>query len=331
MPAAKRYRRKRPYRRRRIARRGRNRNRLAVARIPRPLQLKSRSATQRLVYYNTFLCDPKVNSSLAQQNYSFRIFLNSPWIFPYNWDLLAKTANNQVLVPNTAIFPAAVDGAIEAGTTAMPGFKDGFNLAAQYAKGCVVGTKISIQATPLQNETDNQPGILYAVKHSQPSSGLGLTSNINDLQKLPFRQQKRIMGSAAPTSGFSVNNVVSSKIVVKHSPKRFNNVKDLRDNNKLFFQTKGGANSVGSSPDEGDYLSIGILPQLVDYQVGGAASPRQTTKCSLSIRVEQSILWTEPLENLSEGTGNYSFPRGAFSGYGNMALQGAAALAIGYM
>lgn len=318
---------KRRYNKKRGRKRRPQKNRLQVARIPRPIQMKSRSATQRLVYYNTFLCDPKLSSSNTQQNYSFKLFLNSPWIFPYNWDLLARSSNNQVMVSNTPINPAGSNNVISADTTSMPGYNDGFNLAAQYAKGCVVGTKVTIQCTPLQNETDNQPGILYAVKHSQPGSGLGLTSTINDLQKLPFRQQKRISGASAPTSGFTVNNIVGSKIVVRHSPKRFNNVKDLRDNNKLFFQTKGGDNSVGSSPDEGDYLTIGLLPQIIDYQVGGSPSPRQTSKTTISLRVEQSILWTEPLENLTEGSGNYSFPRGAFSG--DYARLGAYALGYG--
>lgn len=309
MPPKRRYNKKK----KKVVRKGRNR--LNVARIPRPLQLKTRSATQRLVYYNTFICDPKMSSggTPSQQNFCFKLFLNSPWIFPYGWNNNANSANNQVFVANTAINAALTDG-IDSSTTAMPGYKDGFNLAAQYAKGCVVGTKVTIQATPLQNENDNQPGLLYAVKHSQASSGLSLTSNVNDLQKLPFRRQRRIMGAAAPTSGFSTNNIVSSKLIIKHSPKRFNNVKDLRDNSNLYFSTSGGTHSAGVHPSEGDYLTIGLMPQIVDYQVGGSSAPRQTTKCSLSIRVEQTILWTEPLEALTQGTGNYSFPRGAFTG-----------------
>lgn len=213
----------------------RPRNRLNVARIPRPLTLKSRSAVQKLVYYNTILCNPKNNSTTgAQQNYNFVIQLNSPWIFPHGYaNNVLETA--QEFAPNQAIEAQGVDGAIATSTTSMPGFQDGFKLNEQYAKGCVTGTKVTIQYTPLQNEDDNQAGILYAVKHSQPSSGLGLTSNINDLQKMPYRRMKRIAGAAAPTSGFTVNNIVSSRLVIKHSPKRFNNVKDLRDNSNLFF------------------------------------------------------------------------------------------------
>ena len=154
MPQRRRYRKKK-----RVVRKGRNR--LAVARVPRPLQLKTRSATQRLVYYNTFICDPKNASGVlgAQQNFCFKIQLNSPWIFPYGWNNKASSSNNQVFVSNQAITAALTDG-IDANTTAMPGYKDGFNLAAQYAKGCVVGAKVTIQATPLQNESDNQPGLL---------------------------------------------------------------------------------------------------------------------------------------------------------------------------
>ena len=88
----------------------------------------------------------------------------------------------------------------------------------------------------------------------------------------------------------------------KHSPKYFNNIKDLRDNQELFCRT--GANSVASRPGEGDYLTIGVIPSL-----NGLDTP--VTDFCLQIRVEQRLLWTEPLESLtgeSAGEGNYSFP-----------------------
>ena len=62
-----------------------------------------------------------------------------------------------------------------------------------------------------------------------------------------------------------------------------------------------GSNAVAASPNEGDYLTIGILPSLNFRDL-------QCTKFCLQLRIEQTLLWTEPLESLATGAGNYSFP-----------------------
>ena len=42
---------------------------------------------------------------------------------------------------------------------------------------------------------DQQSGVLYTVRHAKADFGLADTSTINDIQKLPFRQMKRVAGS----------------------------------------------------------------------------------------------------------------------------------------
>ena len=109
----------------------------------------------------------------------------------------------------------------------------------------------------------------------------------------------KLDGPDAPTSGFESGRKVGAKIVIKHSPRKFNGIKDLRDNQQLFNST--GSNTAAHKPNEADYLTVGVVPSLVNRDL-------QVTDFCLQLRMEQTLLWTEPLENLAEGTGNYSFP-----------------------
>ena len=274
--------------------------RRAIATIARPLNVKPRSALQNVTYYQSFNCDPQLNSALGaglkQQNFSIEIALNSLWPFELNWDGKSNSLG-RTSVPNAAITP--YQSPVTDAMTIMPNIKDGVALFSQYNNCCVVGTKVSIVATPIQNTADNQMGYLYAIKHSQSQSGLGNTSTITDLNKMPYRRMAKLQGANVPTSGFQTNNIVGAKLIIKHSPKRFNNVADLRDNKGLYCTT--GSNAVASSPSEGDYLTIGVMPALNGRDL-------QCTKFCLQLRIEQRLLWTEPLESLATGAGNYSFP-----------------------
>jgi len=294
-------------------RRKRGNYRGTVARIPRPLALKPKSVCQKLVYYNTFHCVPSLDNQTTpqQQNWYFTIALNSPWPFINNWDQGAN-ANNKQLVANSDIISLGMDNNPTATTTSMPGLKDGYNLFRQYQNGLVVGTKVILSAQPTGVDTNTpvtnpeQAGILYAIKHAKVGFGLNSSSTINDIQKLPFRQMKRIAGN--PGTGQMYNRNTGARIVVNHSPKKFNNVSSLRDNARFQFKQATASYMNGQPPDDNDFLTVGIVPQLIHFQENGADQPRKTCNLKLSIRMEQTILFTEPLENLGEGTGNYSLP-----------------------
>ena len=97
-------------------------------------------------------------------------------------------------------------------------------------------------------------------------------------------------------------------MTIKHSPKKFNSVYgSVKTNNNLWFQTKSSATgtggpAVGKQVSEGDYLTIGVMPSLNSLD-------QQVTKFSLQMRIEQSVILTEPLEDATGGSGNFPLPR----------------------
>lgn len=299
MPKNVGYRKKRVYRRKKRPAHLKKYRR-PIATIARPLNVKPRSALQNLTYYQSFNVDPQINSALGaglkQQNFAIELSLNSLWPFNTNWDQRANSLG-RTAVPNDPITPYQTP--VTDNMTIMPNVKDGVALFSQYNNAVVVGTKVTIVATPITNTADNQMGYLYAIKHSQKSSGLVDTSTITDLNKMPYRKMAKLQGAGVPTSGFQTNNIIGAKLVIKHSPKKFNNVADIRDNQPMFNLT--GSNQVARSPNEEDFLTIGVMPALNGRDL-------QVTKFCLQLRVEQRVLWTEPLESLATGAGNYSFP-----------------------
>ena len=275
---------------------GRYRNR--IARIIRQPTLKPKSAVQNLIYYNTMFVDNVLDDQGAQQMLLFNLQLNSIFPFGANWN---SNISNNVLNPNNTIVAYGQTGA-----TQLPGFSDGYNLKNQYAKYLITGTKTTICANPMVDTTNvSNPAVLFAVKHSQVSSGLTSASKYSTLQKLPNRQVRNIRQVGAYTSG------VGAKLVIKHSVKRFNSKVDLRDNDQFFGNT-GGATSDPTNPTNLDKLTIGIVGKCDSPE-----TPLKAGKFCLNIKHEVSILYSEMLEAGAYG-GNYSFPRSAARavGYG---------------
>lgn len=299
--------------------------RKSIARIPRPLNVKARSAIQNCTFYNSFFCKPALGANDAQQNFAIKIQLNSPWLFTDGWNVLTQSTN-QSLSSNLSITPVPNTGQPVIGTTTcMPGVADGPETIKKYAKGMVVGTKVVLVASPCETDTGAriQQGLFYTVKHSQKSSGISASADINKINSLPFRQAKQISGNR-PYQTLGSTTYQASRITVNHSPKKFNNVKDLRDNQQFCFS--GGAGTL-SVPEEGDFLTIGVVPMLNSIQVSsGGSSTAQVANFRLDMRVEQTILWTEPLEETSSGEGNYSYPYSAYK----TVVRNAPFLAMGY-
>lgn len=315
-----------------IIRRGRKKRynrgapyRKQIARIPRPLNVKARSAIQNVTFYNSFFCKPALDGNGGQQNFAIKLQLNSPWLFRDGWDALTQ-GTNQVLTSNTTISAVPANGQPVIGTTTcMPGVSDGPEILKKYAKGCVVGTKVVLVATPVETDTGSriQPGLFYAVKHSQISSGLQFTADVNKINSLPFRQAKQISANR-PYQTLGSTGYQASRITINHSPKKFNNIKDLRDNPQFCFT---GGNLNNAVPGEGDFLTVGTVPLLNSVPVtSGQPTTAQVTNFRLDVRVEQTILWTEPLEETASGEGNYSYPYSAYKTVG----RNAPFLAAGY-
>lgn len=296
MPAGRMYRRKRRIRRkprRKVLARGRYRNR--VARIIRQPTLKPKAAVQKLIYYNTFFCDNLLDAQGAQQMLSFQLQLNSVFPFGGNWN--ANLSNN-VLNPNTAIVAYG-----DQNPTMLPGFADGYTLKNQYAKYLITGSKTTITANPMVDTTNvSNPGVLFAVKHSQNTAGLNNQSKYSTLQKLPNRQLKNIRQIGAYNTG------VGAKIVVYHSVRKFNSKSDLKDNAEFFGDT-GGNTGVANEPANMDRLTIGIVGKCDNPD-----TPLKTGKFCLNLKHEVNIMFSEMLEAGAYG-GNYSFPRSAAAAY----------------
>lgn len=302
-PFARRKRRR--YNKRVIVTKGGN-NRRRVARVLRPLTLRPTSAVQKVVYTNTFKCVPGLAGGGTQQNYCIQLMLNSPWPFGSNWDTNAQQTN-QTITPNEAI--VAVNGTTpEATTTIMPGIKEGGGQPfSKYQQGYVTGCKVTVVATPINNTsgTPVQLGYLY-VHTSSTGASLQASDKITDINKRPYVKMKKLMGSQiANLQTASTTN--SSRLTVKHSPKKWNNIKDIRDNRQMSFSTQAN-NGAGAIPSEKDFLTIGVIPALNNYTVPGGSAETQCTNFQLQLRIEQSILWTEPLDDKTTGNGNLAYP-----------------------
>ena len=54
---------------------------------------------------------------------------------------------------------------------------------------------------------------------------------------------------------------------------------------------KTGSDAAGAKPNEADFLTVGVIPSLNGLD-------KQVTDFCLQIKIEQKLLWTEPLQNL---------------------------------
>ncbi|AXQ65360.1 MAG: hypothetical protein [Circular genetic element sp.] len=309
LKARRTYRRK-PYNKRRAItkRRGGRLQNTIVTRVP---TMRPRSALQKCIYYNTFICKPSLSniSPYAQQLYGIRFMLNNPWPFGTGWDALA-TYRGQTIIANEAITPLDVTTSNPAdATTIIPGIRTSGFAYDKYANGTIIGSKTIINASAITNDSADVPQLAYLVtrKHSNVND-LTAQANITDLKKYPFLQMRKLNGGLLNTKQ------LDARIVVTHSPKKFNNIKDYRDNPQMSFKTINSVeDSVGKSVSEKDFLSIYVIPAINDYTPAGSTIYSKATNFMMTLRHEVSILWTEPKTDV-EDPENFAYPIPA--GYG---------------
>lgn len=288
-----------------------------IARIPRAIPMKSKAVMMKVVYFNQFHCRPGLDSQGNQQNYWIKLNLNSPWLFPHDWKAGA-TGIGQNISSNSPIVPLGVGGTVADDTTIMPGLKE-TSMYNQYGKLLVCGTKVKITCSPTANEDEVQTGRFYTVKHAKNDFGLIYGSRVDQIDKLPFRKSRILSGPSHASGGasggqFQERNVGCS-ITETYSPKKFNGVKDLADNEE-FYNLTANANAPGTVCQNVDHLSIGIVPSLNNYLTDTGPVARQATNFKMNLRVEQLIKLSEPLEALNTAPqGNWSLPWRAGSAY----------------
>lgn len=248
----------------------------------RPISLKPKSCLKRVIFYNT----AEVKNTLigGVQNCQFlSMYLNSPWLQAsnlyahqgtnlWNWNVSHTTHTN--------------GGSVQTGT-AYPNLFGQNEIGTQYQDLCIVGTKVTLTATPLAAHAICGPTAFFAQINSQ-ATDLTSTSTIEDLYASPNTTIRKVSGNQ---SGASVlTSPRSAKIVLKYSPKRFNNIKDIRDNSSYFAHVnQPGIAASGSHPAELDRITFGLVNTLSQPSVAKPCCP-----IMLQIKMEAIILFSEP-------------------------------------
>lgn len=261
----------------------------------RPITLKPVSVMKKFIYYNT----AEVNNNLIadQQNCQFfSMYLNSPWI--QNSNVYTNQGNN-TWNWNKAITqqPYNSYSAVSQGTS-YPGFfgpDEDSSIGLAYQNSCIVGAKVTLTCSPLSEETTTTSGgptAFFAIMDSQTVS-IDQATTIDDLYELPFTTVKKISGGKR-TDGQLNGNALSSKIVIKYSPKKFNNINDIKDNHQ-FFATVLSSNNTGKPPAELDRLSFGLVNVLSVPTI-----KQKCLKCMIQLKSEVTVLFTEPNKNKNQ-------------------------------
>ena len=288
-----------------------------VARIPRAIPMKSKAVMMKVVYFNQFHCRPGLDAQGNQQNFWIKLNLNTPWIFPHDWKAGAGGIGQQIS-SNNPVVELGTNNLVSSNTTIMPGIKES-SMFNQYGKMLVCGTKVKVSAQPTANDNEIQTGRFYTIKHAKDDFGLTYTTTIDQIDKLPFRKSKQLSGPSHASGGasggqFQERNVGCS-ITETYSPRKFNGVKDLADNEE-FYNLTANAQALGTVCENVDHLSIGIVPALNNYLSAAGPVARAATSFKMSLRVEQLVKFSEPLEALnSTPQGNWSLPWRAGSAY----------------
>lgn len=280
--------------------------------------LKPKSVMVKLQYYQTM---EVLNTLIGnQQNCQFiTLNLNSLWIL--NDTTNAANAGN-VWSFNTPTTVHANGASVDSGTAYPGAFNGAGSPGYGYQNGAIIGSKVTISASPLQNTGGGTgltgPTALFAVVQSQPNTTLSQTTKIEDIYSTPYANVKKLVG-VNNTSGLNGSSK-SARIVVKYSPKRFNNIKDIRDNKSYFCSMISTAGNVtGNHPGEKDRLSFGLVNILSD-----PISKQPCSQTLIQIRMECMVLFTEPFEN-----DNFANPTAAGVSTGTQAGSGRVIQVVG--
>ena len=255
--------------------------------IIRPITLKPKSIMKKFIYYNRAEVINQTQSD-SQNCQFFGLRLNSPWIWAQ--DVNSDVGTNSWRWNN--VITAHVNGNGSDTGTSFPGMFNYIHSPGNgYQNACIVGGKMTIQATPLYqpNLGSGSPTALFAQVTTQPST-LTETSTIDDLYLDPFTSLKRVNGGGT-NNGDLNGNTKSAKIVINYSPKKYNNIKDIRDN-KNFFSHVNAVNGAGTHPSEGDYVTFGLCNILTN-----GTTQRKCVPVMLELKYTVTVLFTESIDN----------------------------------
>lgn len=251
----------------------------------RPITLKPASVMKKFIYYNTAEIR---NATIADaQNAQFCTFnLNSPWILQD--DTYTEQGSN-TWKWNTTMTDHDNDSAVTTGTS-YPGLYGTGNVGLGYANSLCVGTKFTLTGTPIfaPNSSSGAPAALFAIVQSQ-SSHVDNTLTIDELYATPYVQVRKIT-SGGTNSGDLTGNTKSASIVLKYSPKRFNNVTNLKDNHQFNATlTNPVAAQTGKHPADKDRVTFGLVNVMTN-----PVSKRAMGSVMIQVKIESTYLFTEP-------------------------------------
>jgi len=242
---------------------------------------------KKFIYYNTAEVKNSLNGGAHQAQF-IQMFLNSPWLSASS---VYANQNGNIWNWNKPVSIHVDDALLESGT-AFPGlFEYASSVGRSYQNLTVVGSKVTITATPIIDANVGPKCItaLFANVDSQGSQLTG-TSTIDDLYAMPYTQIRKVTGGQSNNGDMS-GNTKSASIVLKYSPTRFNNIKDIRDNSNFHSVLNIGAGT-GRLPPERDRICFGIVPVLSNPE-----SKVPCVKILLQYKHEATILFSEPFNN----------------------------------
>lgn len=292
-------RRKRPIRRRRRRRykpkqvqyRGNAKYQLAnKVELVRPITLKPKSVMKKFIFYN--IAEVSNDTIAGVQNAQHVTFyLNSPWIL--NNDTYATQGGNQWNWNNPMTIHT--NGTAPTVGTSYPGMFDVNAVGNGYQDACIVGTKVTISGSSLfrPNRATGDPCALFAVVNSQAANALTQLTTIDEIYASPYAQVRRI-AHGGTSSGDLSGNVKDASIVLKYSPKRFNNIKDIRDNHGFFSHVSNDL-TTSNHPSELDRVTFGIINCM-----SNPATHRGAGTIMLQVKQEVTVLFSEPFNNRNQ-------------------------------
>ena len=296
----------------------------------RPITLKPNFVLRRVQAYHSIAIQPGLPQwAMNAQNDGMRgmgplyikIRANSIWPYAAQFQDTLTYLTNSGTGGGQGGTPAALDPRDEVGSiksnaplptvhaddapvnqgTSYPGiFDENGNQAAspgqQWLQQCVVGSKVTVTATPIMNVTYGQaesreqpqagaPVGLFGFVHHGPANieplhrgtpEISLNSpyaatTIDDIYKRPFSKVRKIMplvlgGGRTLTGDTQGSNTYvgsgqsnQSSLQISYAPKKAAGVKDLTDNPKMWSHTyPSAAGFSGTHPTHEDYIYIGI-------------------------------------------------------------------------
>jgi len=233
--------------------------------------------------------------------------------------------------------------------TVLPGFFDQVSRAGfQYHNHTCVGYKITVTASPMMNDATrytygdstanpptsgarvvpNQAGVLFITKHSTAAgsnpSGLGASTTYQNLITKPFTKFRKFKSGGAtvgvnipsaagtPLQGTAImaaGSRQSASLSMSYSPKKFHNIKDIRDAQQFTAQTstvsdvtQPQTSTQMMNPRELDAITVGIVPEFQPYYAGSGnvhtsvEMPQPCGKVMLTFKIEATYLHTEPTQ-----------------------------------